>query len=446
MQIRRKQLIVIGLGLIVVVLVLGGVVWHALRKRTALAAVKPGQPILQVGRHVVGSAEFREAQNRFFKRWRRNSYMLRLSDEERNDRLVEELINQIAIAEYLKQRVKVDAAAVADYLNRYVKTKYSNEAELAQYLDGIGTSQENLTGMITLYLAKMRYFPQLARQSGITVTTDQVDREFQRQKKANRKAIVQHILITAKERTPQAAEQLARQLYRQLLQGASFAKLARQYSDDALTSGNSGIMEPVTPETMAAQLRDKVFTAEPGQLLPALKTRQGWEIIKLRRIIIYYHPRAEIAASLLMEKFVASAQFQNWLKEIKAAMKIVILHPGLQAYRCYREEKYQKAAALYERVYRDYRRESDLRRALECNYLTREWDRVIRLGKLGSRQFQDKVPYYLAGAEGYYHRKRFRKALGLLKKAEAQAGDNRALQQMVAAAYTRMKLLKSRSD
>jgi parvulin-like peptidyl-prolyl isomerase len=439
MKFRNKQLMVIGLGILMMSGVLGGVFWHGFRVR---AAARPEQPVLQVGRHVVGSVEFREAQNRFFKRWHRDSYMLRLTDEERNDRLVEELIDQIAIEEYLKQHVKVDQAAVEAYLNRYVKTKYSTEAELTEYLDSIDCKKEQLTEMITLYLAKTSYFSQLARQSGVTVTAAEIDQEFRRQKNANRKAVVQHILIAPKNRTLPAAEQLARQIYQQLLRGESFKKLAGQYSDDALTSGNGGQMEPLTRETMVPQLRDRVFAARPGQLLPVIETTQGWEIVKLCQIIEYYHSRNEVADMMAMNKYVSSSQFQNWQKAIKAAMKITVFDPALQAYRDYKEAQYQKAAGLYEQAYRVYQRETYFQRALESYYLAKRWDRVIKLGKYGSRKFTDKVPYYLSTAEGFYHKKQISKALGLLKKAERQAGDNQGLRQMVEAAYTRMKLKK----
>jgi parvulin-like peptidyl-prolyl isomerase len=444
MNVRNKKLMILGIGILAVGLAFGGVFWHIFRAQRTQAAARLDQPVLRIDRHVVGNAEFREAKNRFFKRWHRDSYMLRLTDEERNDRLVEELINQIAIEEYLKRHFKIETTEVENYLSRYVKAKYATAAELEAYLDSIGCKKENLRALIAIYLAKMRYFPQLAKESGITVTTAEIDQEFQRQKNASRKAVVQHILITNKNRTPQVAEQLAQQLYQQLLQGASFARLAGQYSDDALTSGNGGEMEPLAQETMVAQLRDKVFEAEPGQLLPVIETRQGWEIVKLRQIITYYHPRNEIADMMLMDKYAGSPQFQKWQKNIKAKMEIMILNPALKAYRCYKDQKYHEAGGLYEQVYRLDRRESYLQRALESYYLAKQWDRVIKLGKYGSRKFTDKVPYYLSTAEGFYHKNQPQKALRLLKKAEKQAGDNQTLQRMVETAYTRMKLEKTK--
>jgi parvulin-like peptidyl-prolyl isomerase len=439
MQLRSKQLTVIGLAVMMAVLVVGGVIWHGFRERRVMAADRLEQPVLRVGGHVVNGVEFREAQNRFFKRWHRNSYMLRLTDEERNDRLVEELIDQIAVEEYLKRHVKVDQAAVDNYLNRYIKTKYSNETELLEYLDGIGRKKADLTEMITFYLAKIKYFPKLAKQARITVATAEIDREFQRQRKTNRKAVIQHILIAKKNRTPPAAKRLAEQVYQQLSRGATFEKLAEQYSDDRLTSGNGGRLGPVTQETMAPQLRDKVFQAVPGQLLPVIETRQGWEIVKLRQMVEYYHSRAEVADLMLMNKYSKSPQFQQWQKTIKATMKITVINPKLRAYRSYKTAHYHQAARLYEQVYRAEQRESYLQRALESYSLAKEWDRLIKLGKYGSRKFSDKVPYYLSTAEGYYHKNQPQKALALLKKAERQAGDNLRLQQMVKAAYARMK-------
>jgi parvulin-like peptidyl-prolyl isomerase len=437
---RRSKHLLIGVcAILTLTLALGGLFWYVFQGQRIQAARRE-QPVLRVGRRMIDGNEFREAQNRFFLQHRRDSYMLHLDDAERNGLLVEELIDRIALEEYLKQRVKIDNAAVEEYLNRYLKVKYAKPEELQEYLERTNCKEADLPAKIGLYLAKLQLFPKLAKQAAITISPAEIDREFERQKAANRKAVIAHITISKQGRTPQAAAELARKVYQQLRKGADFAALARQYSDDAFTKENGGALGPLERAAMTPQVRERIFTVRPGQLLPLVDTRQSWEIVKLARVVEYYHPRDEVAAMLLMQKFAASPHYQKWLKRIKSTMKIVVLDPALKAYRCFKARKYRAAAGLYERVYRSKGRESDLRRALESYYLARKWDRVVKLGKDGLRKFRAKVPYYLAIAEGLYQQKRVEKALQMLKQAEKAAGDSQMLRQMVRKTYTKLGL------
>jgi parvulin-like peptidyl-prolyl isomerase len=443
MDLRSKHLLVWVGVIVTLTLALGGLFWKVFWTPHVQATARRDRPVLRVDRRLVDANEFREAQNRFFMEHRRDSYMLHLNDAERNDLLVEELIARIALEEYLKQRVKIDNAAVNEYLNRYLKVKYAKTEELQEYLERIHCKEADLPAMISLYLAKLQLFTKLAKQAAITVSPADIDREFERQKAANRKAVIAHITIFKQGRTPQAAAELARKVYQQLRQGADFAALARQYSDDALTKESGGALGPLEREAMAPQVRKRIFSVRPGQLLPLVDTRQSWEIVKLVRVVEYFHPRDEVTAMLLMQKFAASPHYQKWLKRVKATMKIVVLDPALKAYRCFKARKYRAAASLYERLYRSKGRESDLRRALESYYLAHKWDRVVKLGKDGLRKFQAKVPYYLAAAEGLYHQKRVKKALQMLKQAEKAASDSLMLRQMVAKIYTKLGLEKN---
>ncbi len=81
----------------------------------------------------------------------------------------------------------------------------------------------------------------------------------------------------------------ARDIIRQLDEGADFAELAQQFSTDTATSENGGVIAaPVQPGADVPEIGDAnglnalIFATEPNSVLPEpLETSNGWEIVKV---------------------------------------------------------------------------------------------------------------------------------------------------------------------
>jgi hypothetical protein len=287
-----KQNGMIKLALLAVAgLVIWGLSTGFSRGKQDCSAAEPfGYHALKINGKYVSAAVFREEQNHFFLRWRRNAAMLRKSDEERNDLLLEEIINRVALEEYLLNRsgVKIPPREVERYLNRYVRSKYATSSEFQNYLDSVGCADAKaLQKEIQLYLLRLKCLPPIAGKYGIKVAPAEIDERYARQREEN------------------------------------------------------------------------------GD---------------------YAHPRREIAAMLRTDKFLNSELFLVWLDRVKSQMEIVILDPAFNAYRCYKDQKYESAGQLYEAIYRHKRREFYLTRALESYRLAQNWDKVSELSKLERKE------------------------------------------------------------
>jgi peptidyl-prolyl cis-trans isomerase D len=94
-----------------------------------------------------------------------------------------------------------------------------------------------------------------------------------------------HILIKPKgtdEAALKAAEKLAKEVYaKATAQGADFAALARQYSDDEGSKATGGDLGYFSRGRMVKEFEDAVFAGQPGQIVGPVKSQFGYHIIKI---------------------------------------------------------------------------------------------------------------------------------------------------------------------
>ncbi len=97
-----------------------------------------------------------------------------------------------------------------------------------------------------------------------------------------------HILIAvdegADEKARAAALKKAEEILARLRKGESFAKLAREYSDDPGSAKQGGDLGYFGRGVMAKPFEDKVFSMKEGEIAGPVRTRFGYHIIKLTAI------------------------------------------------------------------------------------------------------------------------------------------------------------------
>jgi hypothetical protein len=189
-MVRKKQIIIyLIFSASAILIVFGAIGRFSWANNDRTASLRFGYHALKINGRYVSEAIFQEEQNKFYERWHRNGDMLRKSDEERNDQLLDEIIARAVIEDYLMNRlhIKIKPIEVEQYINRYIKSKYTTPSEISSYLDSVSCSNENdLKRMVELYLVKMKYFPKIARQYGITVTEAEIEEQYQCQKNESR--------------------------------------------------------------------------------------------------------------------------------------------------------------------------------------------------------------------------------------------------------------------
>ena len=140
---------------------------------------------------------------------------------------------------------------------------------------------------------------------------------------------IRHILIAKKKANGQVdypkSKALAEQIYRQLKAGASFAALAKRYSDDPGSKNNGGKYTEQQGQ-FVPQFEKVAFALKTGEISKPVKTTFGYHVIqalanlKPGHTTPYSKVRASIKATLLQQKKqqIMTDWVQNLTKKYKS--------------------------------------------------------------------------------------------------------------------------------
>ncbi len=131
---------------------------------------------------------------------------------------------------------------------------------------------------------------------------------------------VRHILIKTDQVTSDKdARQKIQMIYNRIENGASFAALARQYSDDSVSGSDGGELGWVSPGDMVPAF-DKVMKATPvGKVSQPFRSRYGWHILEVegrRKHDIGAQLQTNEARQVLYKRKY-EAELEDWLQEIR---------------------------------------------------------------------------------------------------------------------------------
>lgn len=141
---------------------------------------------------------------------------------------------------------------------------------------------------------------------------------------------VRHILIMASTiKTEEEVLEEISEVRNQLLDGADFAELAKEHSDDpgtALTGGELGWLDHST-QNLDPVFASKMFEPEVGEISEVFETSIGWHILEVldRRTKDQTEEAKDNMAFNALRQRRAEEAWQNWLKEIRdeAFVKVV---------------------------------------------------------------------------------------------------------------------------
>ena len=147
-----------------------------------------------------------------------------------------------------------------------------------------------------------------------------MDKRGGEQKKVIMQHKVRHILIRPSEAVTDAqAESKIRDLYRQLQDGADFASLAREYSDDPVSGSDGGNLGWVSPGQMVPAFEQAMLSARVGEIKGPFRSQFGWHLLQVQerrqKDISAEVKRSEARQAIYRRKF--ETELQNWLGEIR---------------------------------------------------------------------------------------------------------------------------------
>jgi peptidyl-prolyl cis-trans isomerase C len=156
-------------------------------------------------------------------------------------------------------------------------------------------------------------------EAKIPVTEQQLRELYEKRKQELEEVRIRHIVLRTKEsvvplpgapaRPPMPAEEARKKLEdirKQVLAGADFGELARDYSEDLGTAGAGGDMGYVNRQKVVPPVADAAYALHTGQVSDIIVTPFGLEIIKLedRRTKTLEEVKPALEAQIREQKFV----------------------------------------------------------------------------------------------------------------------------------------------
>lgn len=131
---------------------------------------------------------------------------------------------------------------------------------------------------------------------------------------------VRHILVRTSETVSEPqAERAIRDLYQQIRDGADFAVLAREHSDDPVSGSDGGNLGWVSPGQMVPEFEQAMMAADVGELKGPFRSQFGWHILEVQdrrqKDISGEVRESEARQAIYRRKF--DTELQNWLREIR---------------------------------------------------------------------------------------------------------------------------------
>lgn len=146
-------------------------------------------------------------------------------------------------------------------------------------------------------------------------------------------AHIRHIVLKPNAiRSDTRTQALAQQIRQKLAAGASFAKLAKKYSDDKSTSNQGGDVGWIPVGRLPSDVRQHIANLKPGQVSPIFQTNEGYEIVKLvgrrKRNETEQARRNKVRQTLGQQR--AQEQGQLWLRKLRDEAYVDIRMPNYQ--------------------------------------------------------------------------------------------------------------------
>lgn len=235
------------------------------------------------------------------------------------DHMVDE---KIIDSDVKKKNLQVTIERVEEEIRNLMKRNGINREQLKQVLKNRGVSMAQYQDFIKTTLERQALI-QREVTSKIRISDEDIA-SYYLSKNGNSgnqtfQYTLAHILMNPRKGGDKAAKSRAQDVYRKLKEGASFEKLAEQYSEDPnFTKG--GLLGTFTGNELTPEIAGAIKKVSAGDYSKVVNTKFGYEIFKVVKRTLIDDPRMnaekdEIRSQLFSQAF--KRQFQAWLAQQK---------------------------------------------------------------------------------------------------------------------------------
>lgn len=301
-------------------------------REAALQAAQEGGLVvseLQIDRLILSTPEFRGPDGQFspdqFNTMLRTVGMMprQFREELRKDVLINQFQGGVSLSEFLPKKY-VEQVMALDSQTRdisYVALKAEqqlnvsvSDADVERYY------QDNRTLFSLPERVQLNYIriSQDDFLADASVTDAELESAYNRYEQTSRRQAsyyASHILLDTEERSQDEAVAELKALKKRIDEGASFAELAKEFSDDIGSSANGGKLGLVEPDSFDADFEQALFSLEEGGVSDPVVTEFGVHLVYLDK------KELPVVASLDEMKPTLLAE----LKANKAAKKYLLM-------------------------------------------------------------------------------------------------------------------------
>lgn len=231
--------------------------------------------------------------------------------------------------------------------------------------------------------------------------------------------------MTLDEAKQKAREQLV-DLKKQIEDGADFAKLAEEHSDDPGSAAQGGDLGWFGPGQMVPEFEQAAFALQPGQVSDVIETQFGLHILKVedKKLELpedFEQKKEEYRAQKLEDA--NNQAWQRYMTQLRESANIEIVDPELRAYKLLEEDPMKNAAQAAELLAQAAQ--------ADANNLSARFELASLLAQSGQSEEAISVLTEIVESEGGARSAQTRMRLGMMLK---EAGRNaEALEQFKAA-------------
>lgn len=178
----------------------------------------------------------------------------------------ESVLHSLVYASILEDKYEVDDEQVDEQVNA-MRDQYGEQFELVLQQHGFA-SEDDYRATLRLHLLE-----QQAVTEDIEVSDDEIQLRYDRLFK---EIEASHILVTD--------EDLANDLYDQLMDGADFGDLASEHSRDPGSAADNGSLGYFTAGDMVKEFEDVAYELAVDEISKPVESTHGWHIIKVTDI------------------------------------------------------------------------------------------------------------------------------------------------------------------
>jgi|GEM_PF-3064943 len=252
----------------------------------------------------------------------------------------ENIMREALLVEQLERAIRDTVVLTDDQISRFWSITFQKRQAAYAIIsyekikNALNITSQEAQNYFERYQEKFQK-PEKVKLKYVELTPDQLahnikptEEELQQRYEENKRRYQQperrklaHILIRkgTKNNEKQAVE-LLKKIRNQIHDGANFASLAEEYSDDSGSSGQGGDLGWLTQDSLVEELANPVFALLKGKISEPLASRYGKHLflvqeIEPAQIQSYEEAREELRAQSIEQQ--ANAQLSEWIERME---------------------------------------------------------------------------------------------------------------------------------